>query len=128
MLTTLTGRKHLLHLVPALTGELAAFGATLEKRLYHGGLPPALLAAGKQPSFYREWLDSYFARDVQRLFDINRFNALFEYVLRQSGGQLETTKTASALGISRPTVESHLQALEITQALTLVRPFHGGGQ
>ena len=26
---TLTGRKRLLHLVPALTGELAAFGATL---------------------------------------------------------------------------------------------------
>ncbi len=51
-----------------------------------------------------------------------------EYVLRQSGGQLEVTRTASALGISRPTVESHLQALEITRALTLVRPFHGGGQ
>ena len=127
----LTGRKRLLHLVPALTGELAAFGATLEKRLYHGGLPPALLAPAKQPSFYREWLDSFFARDIQRLFafrDINRFNTLFEYVLRQSGGQLETTKTASALGISRATVESHLQALEVTQALTLVRPFHGGGQ
>ena len=128
---TLTGRKRLLHLVPALTGELVAFGATLERRLYHGGLPPALLASAKQPSFYREWLDSFFARDIQRLFafrDINRFNALFEYVLRQSGGQLETTKTASALGISRATVESHLQALEVTQALTLVRPFHGGGQ
>ncbi len=128
---TLTGRKRLLHLVPALTGELTAFGASLEKRLYQGGLPPALLAASKEPSFYREWLDSFFARDIQRLFafrDINRFNALFEYVLKQSGGQLEITKTASALGISRPTVESHLQALEITQALTLVRPFHGGGQ
>ena len=128
---TLTGRKRLVHLVPTLTGELTAFGATLEKRLYHGGLPPALLAPTKQPSFYREWLDSFFARDIQRLFafrDINRFNALFEYVLRQSGGQLETTKTASALGISRATVESHLQALEVTQALTLVRPFHGGGQ
>ncbi len=128
---TLTGRKRLLHLVPVRTGELAAFGATLERRLYHGGLPPALLAPTKQPSFYREWLDSFFARDIQRLFafrDINRFNALFEYVLRQSGGQLETTKTASALGISRATVDSHLSALEITQALTLVRPFHGGGQ
>jgi predicted AAA+ superfamily ATPase len=128
---TLTGRKRLVHLVPVLTGELAAFGATLEKRLYHGGLPPALLGATKQASFYREWLDSFFARDIQRLFafrDINRFNAFFEYILRQSGGQLETSRTASALGISRPTVESHLQALEVTQALTLVRPFHGGGQ
>jgi predicted AAA+ superfamily ATPase len=128
---TLTGRKRQLRLVPVLTGELAAFGATLEKRLYHGGLPPALLDATKQPSFYREWLDSFFARDIQRLFafrDINRFNALFEYVLCQSGGQLETSRTATALGISRQTVESHLRALEVTQALTLVRPFHGGGQ
>jgi hypothetical protein len=128
---TLTGRKRLVHLVPTLTTELEAFGATLEKRLYHGGLPPALLTASKQPSFYREWLDSFFARDIQRLFafrDINRFNALFEYVLRQSGGQLEVSRLASALGISRPTAESHLQALQITQALTLVRPFHGSGQ
>jgi predicted AAA+ superfamily ATPase len=76
-------------------------------------------------------MDSFFARDIQRLFafrDINRFNALFEYVLRQSGGQLDRTRTATALGISRPTVDSHLQALEITHAITLVRPFHGGGQ
>jgi predicted AAA+ superfamily ATPase len=32
------------------------------------------------------------------------------------------------LGISRPTLESHVRALEATHALTLVRPFHGGGQ
>jgi uncharacterized protein len=128
---TLTGRKRTVHLVPVLTTELADFGATLDKRLYHGGLPPALLMPTKQASFYREWLDSFFARDIQRLFafrDINRFNALFEYVLRQSGGQWEGTRAASALGISRPTVESHLQALEITQAITVVRPFFGGGQ
>ena len=128
---TLTGRKRQLHLVPALTSELEAFRATLELRRYHGGLPRALLAANKQPSFYREWLDSFFARDIQRLFafrEINRFNAHFEYVLRQSGGPLETSRTASVLGISWPPVESHLQALAITQTLTLVRPFHGGGQ
>jgi predicted AAA+ superfamily ATPase len=32
------------------------------------------------------------------------------------------------LGIARPTVESYLRALEITNAVTIVRPFHGGGQ
>ncbi|MGD0961664.1 MAG: ATP-binding protein, partial [Methylomonas sp.] len=128
---TLTGRKRLVHLPPVLWDELPAFGVTLPQRLFHGGLPPALLAAAKKPAFFREWLDSFFARDIQRLFgfrDMNRFNALFEYVLRQSGGQLELTKTATALGITRPTVESHLRALEITHAITLVRPFHGGGQ
>jgi hypothetical protein len=129
---TLTGRKRLVQLVPVLWNELEAFGnVPLLRRLLHGGLPPALLAETKKPAFYREWMDSFFARDIQRLFgfrNVNRFNALFEYVLRQSGGQLEVTRTASALGVSRPTVESHLQALEITHALTLVRPFHGGGQ
>jgi predicted AAA+ superfamily ATPase len=128
---TLTGRKRLVHLVPVLFTELADFGVGLQKRLLHGGLPQALLAEQKSPSFYREWLDSFFARDIQRLFgfrDMNRFNALFEYLLRQSGGLLDVTKTASALGVSRTTVDSHLQALEITQALTLLRPFHGGGR
>lgn len=128
---TLAGRKRQVHLVPVLWSELGAFGATLLRRLYHGGLPAALLADTKMPSLYREWMDSFFARDIQRLFafrDVNRFNALFEYVLRQSGGQLERTRAAAALGISRPTVESHLRALEITHAITLVRPFHGSGQ
>ena len=128
---TLSGRKRLVHLTPVLWDELAAFGATLPQRLFHGGLPPALLAESKKPAFYREWMDSFFARDIQRLFgfrDMNRFNAFFEYVLRQSGGQLEVTKSATVLGITRPTVESHLRALEITHAVALVRPFHGGGQ
>ena len=128
---TLTGRKRQIHLTPVLGGELDAFGVKLPRRLLHGGLPPALLADSKQPSFYREWMDSFFARDIQRLFafrDMNRFNSLLEYLLRQSGGQLEVTRTAAALGITRPTVESHLQALAITHAITLIRPFHGGGQ
>ncbi|MEI7900918.1 MAG: ATP-binding protein [bacterium] len=128
---TLTGRKRLVHLTPVLWDELPVFGVTLPQRLFHGGLPPALLVPSKQPAFYREWMDSFFARDIQRLFgfrDMNRFNAVLEYLLRQSGGQFEVTKTASALGITRPTVESHVRALEITHAVTVVRPFHGGGQ
>ena len=127
----LTGRKRMVHLPPVSHDELSNFGVSLSQRLFHGGLPPAMLAEEKKPAFYREWLDSYFARDIQRLFgfrDMNRFNALFEYVLKQSGGQLEISRTANALGITRPTVESHLRALETTHAVTLLRPFHGGGQ
>lgn len=128
---TLTGRKRMVHLLPVLWEELPAFAVTLERRLFHGGLPAALLAADKRPGFYREWLDSFFARDIQRLFgfrDIDRFNAVFEYLLRQSGGQCEVTSVARALGIARQTVESHLRALEITHAVAVIHPFHGGGQ
>jgi hypothetical protein len=129
---TLTGRKRTVHLTPVLWDELAAFGgATLLKRLYHGGMPEALLSETKKPGYYREWMDSFFSRDIQRLFafrDPDKFNALFEFVMKQSGGLLEITRTAGALGISRPTVESHLRALEATHAVSLLRPFFGGGQ
>lgn len=129
---TLTGRKRIVHLTPVLWDELQAFRNTsLLKRLYHGGLPQTLLSETKAPGFYREWMDSFFARDIQRLFsfrDPDKFNAVFEYVMKQSGGLLEITHTANALGISRPTAENHLRALETTHAITLVRPFHGGGQ
>ena len=57
-----------------------------------------------------------------------RDSALFEYLLKQSGGQVESSRAASALGISRVTVDHHLQALEITHAITRIRPFFGGGQ
>jgi hypothetical protein len=128
---TLTGRKRLVRLTPVLWNELGSFKTSLMKRLYHGGLPQALLPDAKPMGFYSEWMDSFYSRDIQRLFAFRnpeKFHALFEYLLRQSGGQFEATRTASALGLSRPTVESHLRALETTHAVTLVRPFFGGGQ
>jgi predicted AAA+ superfamily ATPase len=128
---TLTGRKRLVHLTPVLWDELAAFNISLVRRLHHGGLPQPLLTDIKPMGFYREWIDSFFARDIQQLFafrDSEKFNTLFEYLLKQSSGQFEITRTSSALGISRPTVADHLRALEITHAVTVVRPFHGGGQ
>lgn len=129
---TLTGRKRTVHLTPVLLDELEAFHRTpLQKRLFHGGLPSALLSPSKTPGFYREWMDSFFSRDIQRVFqfrDPGKFNTLFEYVMKQSGGLLEVTRTSNALGISRPTIENHLRALETTHAISLLRPFHGGGQ
>ncbi|MCG3205604.1 MAG: hypothetical protein KCHDKBKB_02326 [Elusimicrobia bacterium] len=129
---TLTGRKQTVHLVPVLIDELPNFHiASLQKRLFQGGLPQMLLDSHKDSSKFREWLDSFFARDIQRLFsfrDINRFNTLLEFILKQSGGIVEIAATSRNLGISRPTVESHFRALEITHAATFVRPYHGGGQ
>ena len=129
---TLTGRKRLVHLLPILWKELEMFSCKdVSRRLFQGGLPPALLSDSKNPSFYREWLDSFFARDIQKLFsfrDADKFNSLFEYLLRQSGGQMETARAAAELKISRLTVENHLRALEITHAVSIIRPFFGGGQ
>lgn len=127
----LSGRYCLVHLTPVLWDEFPVFNAPLVRRLYHGGLPRTLLSDPKPVGFYREWMDSFFARDIQQLFafrDSDKFNMLFEYLLKHSGGQFEITRAAGALGISRPTVAEHLRALETTRAVTIVRPFHGRGR
>jgi hypothetical protein len=130
---TLTGRKRVVALTPVLPEELEAFGiADIEARLLRGGLPPALLRTGEPDwEFYSEWLDSFFARDVQELFHVGKrteFLRMLELILRQSGGLLEITSLAKHTGASRPTVMNWLDVLQTTQIARIVRPFSGGGR
>jgi predicted AAA+ superfamily ATPase len=125
---TLAGRKRNLQLLPVLWSELDAFGAEPDTRLLRGGLPPALVG-DYDPGFYGEWLDSYYARDVQELFRVEKragFLSLLTSLLKQSGGLSEVTHLARLTGLSRPTVMNYLNVLETTHAIRVVRPFHGG--
>ncbi len=127
---SLTGRKRSVHLVPVLAEEAQAFGVSqVEDRLLLGGLPEVLLAGRIEPEFYSEWLDSYFARDVQELFRVEKRSAfllLVETMLRQSGGLLDVTKLSKLVGLSRPTVMTYLDALQVTHVVHVLHPFHGG--
>ena len=129
---SLTGRKQMIHLQPVLARELPAFGVKdLRRRLLRGGLPSALLAKDLDPEFYAEWLDSFFARDVQELFRVEKRSAflrLVELLLRQSGGLCDFTSIARACELSRPTVMNYVEVLEVTHAVTLLRPYHGSGK
>ncbi len=129
---SLTGRKRVVQLAPVLHEELDAFGVgDVRLRLLRGGLPPALLAPRLDPEFFSEWRDSYFARDVQELFRLEKragFLRVFELLLRQSGGLLDGSKLSKESQISRPTVINWLEAYQVTQVLHLVRPFAGGGR
>lgn len=129
---TLTGRKRSVVLEPVLAEELPAFGIKdLRVRLLQGGLPPALLSARPDWEFYAEWLDSYFARDVQELFRVEKRSAFLlfvELILRQSGGLAEITSLAKHAGVSRPTVMSWLEVLQATHVARTLRPFSGGGR
>src|SRR4030042_4201404 len=64
---TLTGRKIVISLSPVLWTECEeAFGIRdLDRRLLHGGLPDALLDPLKDHIFFAEWMDSFYARDIQ---------------------------------------------------------------
>ena len=129
---SLTGRKRVVHLHPVLADELSRFGKlSLDERLLHGGLPDRVLADSADPEFYSEWMDSYFARDVQELFPVGKrhaFLTLCELLLRQSGQLLEVTSLAKHSGLSRPTVMNYLEVLQATHLLHLLRPYHGGGR
>jgi predicted AAA+ superfamily ATPase len=120
-------------LAPVLWPECEeAFGIhDLDLRLLHGGLPEPLLAKKKDDAFFAEWMDSFYARDIQELFGIRDragFLDLLRLLLRQSGGLLDYSALSRECDLSRPTVKAHVEALTVACAVHLVRPFHGGGR
>lgn len=129
---TLTGRKRSVHLVPVLSTELADFGIKdIKERLIKGGLPLALLSKEIDWGFYSEWIDSFFARDIQELFRVEKragFLRVFEFLIKNNGGLTELDSLCKYSGLSSPTVNNYMQILETTHAIYRLRPFHGGGK
>jgi len=124
---TLTGRKRTIWLTPMTLDDLSAFQQdNLMHRLQRGGLPPFFLADSLPESDYQEWLDSYWAKDVQELFRLERrasFQRLVELLAAQSGGIFEATRFAGPCEINRQTVTNYLAVLEATLVAHVVRPF-----
>lgn len=128
---SLSGRKRVVNLTPVLVEELPAFNQSLENRILKGGLPPALLSDEHDLEFYSEWLDSFYSRDIQELFKVEKrsgFLKLLELLLRNSGGVSEINSLSKHAGLSRPTVLNYIDALEVSQAIHIIRPYSGGGR
>lgn len=130
---SLTGRKQMIYLPPVLWSEcIDKFNIKeLDLRLLHGGLPEPLLAKTKDAAFFSEWMDSFYARDIQELFGIrNRtgFMKLLHLLSRQSGSLIDYTHLAQLSDLSRPTVKAHVEAMSIAHAVFLLPPFQGGGR
>jgi len=130
---SLTGRKNVIYLPPVLWDECkSTFGITnFDLRLLHGGLPEQLLSPTKNDSFFSEWIDSFYARDIQELFNVrNRtgFLQLLQLLLRSSGNLIEITQLSKMSSVTRPTVISYLEAMRVANMVYLLSPFHGGGR
>lgn len=124
---TLTGRKETVWLTPMLSSDLVDFGAEgLERRLLHGGLPPMFLADNVPERDFQDWVDAYWAKDIQELFRLERrwsFQRFLELLFAQSGGMFEATRFATPCEVSRQTISNYLTALEATFVAHVVRPF-----
>lgn len=130
---TLTGRKNMIYLPPVLWDEcdepfkLPDF----ERRLFLGGMPEVFLSGKQDPDFFSEWMDSFFARDIQELFNVHNRAAyirLLHLLFRSSGNLISQTRLSKSCDISRPTVITYIESMKIANAIFLLPPFHGGGK
>ncbi len=124
---TLSGRKTEIWLTPIMSSDLRDFNRKdLRHRLLHGGLPPFFLANDVPEYDFQEWLDAYWAKDIQELFRLERrysFQKFFELLLAQSGGIFEATRFSKTCEVSRGTITNYLKVLELTFVVHVVRPF-----
>jgi predicted AAA+ superfamily ATPase len=124
---TLAGRKAELWLTPMIGADLVDFAQTdLEHRFLHGGLPPFFLENDLPEREFQEWMDAYWAKDIQELFRLERrysFQKFAELLMTQSGGVFEATRFARPCEVSRTTISNYLAVLEATFVVHVLRPF-----
>ncbi|MCX5804326.1 MAG: ATP-binding protein [Proteobacteria bacterium] len=124
---TLAGRKRELWLTPMLSHDLEDFDIqSLELRFLHGGLPPFIMADSLPEREFQEWIDSYWAKDIQELFRLERrysFQRFLELLMAQSGGIFEATRFSRPCEVSRTTITNYLSVLEATFVVHVLRPF-----
>ena len=124
---TLTGRKMEIWLTPMISEDLHDFDKLdIDRRLFRGGLPPFFLPEDYPEREFQEWMDDYWAKDIQELFRLERrfsFQRFAELLFTQSGGIYEATKFAAQCEASRTTISNYLAVLEATYVIHIVRPF-----
>lgn len=124
---TLTGRKARVWLTPMCLQDAQDFGnMNLDHRMLHGGLPPFFLADVFPERDVQDWVDSFWAKDVQELFRVEKrqgFLRFTELLLMNSGGIFEATAYAKKSEVSRTTISNYLSVLEETFVVTVVRPY-----
>lgn len=124
---TLAGRKSELWLPPMIMADLMDFKRTdLKHRFLYGGLPPFFMSKEIPERDFQEWMDAYWAKDIQELFRLEKrhsFLKFTELLMSQSGGIFEASRFARPCEVSRTTVSNYLSVLEATFVVHVIRPF-----
>lgn len=124
---TLTGRKVKIWLPPMLFHEKELFGNShLQHRLLYGGLPPFFMQNKLPETEFTEWVDDYWAKDIQELFNITNkysFQRFMELLLANSGNIFEATKYAAPCEVSRKTITKYLHTLQQTYVAHVIKPY-----
>jgi uncharacterized protein len=124
---TLADRKREMWLTSMISSDGEDFGnRNLTHRFLRGGLPPFFMHAGYPERGFQDWMDAFWAKDIQELFRLERrysFQKFFELTMAQSGGIFEASGFASLCEASRTTISNYLKVLEATFVAHIIRPF-----
>lgn len=125
---TLTDRKRIVFLPPLGLQDMQDFKKeNLMHRLVFGGLPPYFLQTQFPESAFQEWMDSFWAKDIEEIFKIEKKSAflkLFELLALQSGGLFEAKSFAAPCGVSHTTIATYINVMQQTHVAYVLRPFH----
>jgi len=114
-------------MTPMTISDLADFGREdLSRRFLRGGLPPFFLEDNPPERWFQEWLDAFWAKDIQELFRLERrhsFQKFLELLMTRSGGIFEASRFARPCELSRTTISNYLAVLEATFVVSVLRPF-----
>jgi len=124
---TLAGRIAYLDLTPFLLTETGP--ENLYRHWLRGGFPDSYLAKNDAESLIwrQDFIRTYLEQDIPNLgFNISTptIRRLWTMLAHSSGQILNKAKLAESLGVSRPTVTSHIDILEKTYMARILYPLH----
>ena len=94
---------------------------------FAGGFPEAILLDGAQRKlWHRDYVDALVDRDLRDLRHIRRRDAIWELVrilAAWSGRLIDISAIAAGLSVTRPTVETYINALEALYLVERLRPW-----
>ena len=97
---------------------------------FRGGYPEAIaLPARERPGWHRDYLQALLSRDIRDVMEIRNLPALRRMAVGLAGFSskfLDKTGFASAYGVSKPTVDTYVAALEALYLFDQVPPWTPG--
>ncbi len=126
---TLAGRVGMLDLTPLLISELEAGKVlSLTDYWFRGGYPDSYLAEDDvNSSLWREnFIRTYIERDIPQLkflIAAPMMMRLLTMLAHEQGQLLNSSKLASSLGLSSPTVRAYIDILEQTYIVRTLQPY-----
>lgn len=124
---SLAGRVGYIELTPFYLNEVSNLPEYNQIDLWNrGGYPESYLAEDEHSFIWREnYIRTYVERDIPKLgfnIDSNRLKKMLQLIAHQQGQLLNYSKLGEVLNISSQTARNHVELLESTFLLRILRP------